>query len=88
MKFLRNLSAAILGTMIGLGLIFLLSFIILAVIGSSAMADKSGENGEGLKPNTVLQINLNKRPYEYEGTSSEKILLLRFLMREIMVWIK
>ena len=60
MKFLRNLLAAILGTLIALGIIIMFFVVIAAVAGS-------GEEQVTVKNNSVLEIAFNEPLKDYGG---------------------
>ncbi|PIB28262.1 signal peptide peptidase SppA [Maribacter sp. 4G9] len=62
MNFLRNLLAAILGTMIALGIIFVMFFVFIALLGS-------GEDTVNVKNNSVLEIQLQRPIADYTGSS-------------------
>ena len=61
MKFLRNLLAAILGCLIAIGLLFIMFFIFLTLIGNAG-------DGVVVKENTVLKISITEPVYDYYGT--------------------
>lgn len=61
MKFLRNLLAAILGSLIAFGILFVMFFVFAALIGSAG-------DGVVVKENSVLKISLNEPIYDYYGT--------------------
>jgi protease-4 len=63
MKFLRNLLAAILGTFIALGIIFMLTMIIVSI---ASKAEKTS-----VQSNSVLEINLETRVKDYAPKSSD-----------------
>lgn len=60
MKFLRNLLAAILGTLIAFGILFAMFLIFLALVGNA-------DDTVAVKKNSVLEISLNQPIYDYEG---------------------
>ena len=62
MKFLGNLLAAILGTLIALGIIFVMFFVFIALLGS-------GEDTVSVKSNSVLEIQLQRPIADYTGSS-------------------
>ncbi len=61
MNFLRNLLAAILGSLIAFGILIFMFFVFLALVGSS---------GEGVvvKENSILELSLKEPVYDYLGT--------------------
>lgn len=61
MNFLRNLLAAILGTLIAIGILFVMFFVFAALVGS-------GEDGVMVKPNSVLELSFKTPIRDYEGT--------------------
>lgn len=61
MKFLRNLLAAILGCLIAIGLLFVMFFIFLTLIGNAG-------DGVVVKDNSVLKISITEPVYDYYGT--------------------
>jgi protease-4 len=61
MKFLRNLLAAILGSLIAFGILFVMFFVFAALIGSAG-------DGVVVKENSVLKISLDEPIYDYYGT--------------------
>jgi len=61
MKFLRNLLAAILGSLIAFGILFVMFFVFAALIGNAG-------DGVVVKENSVLKISLNEPIYDYYGT--------------------
>ncbi len=61
MAFLRNLLAAILGSLIALGIFFVMFFIFITLVGSA------GE-GVSVKEDTILELRLNEPVYDYLGT--------------------
>jgi protease-4 len=63
MKFLRNLLAAILGTFIALGIIFMLAMIVVSAISKSEKIS--------VQTNSVLEINLQTRIKDYAPKSSD-----------------
>jgi len=63
MKFLRNLLAAILGTFIALGIIFMLAMIVVSAISKSEKIS--------VQTNSVLEINLQTRVKDYAPKSSD-----------------
>lgn len=63
MKFLRNLLAAILGTFIALGIIFMLTMIVVSAISKSEKIS--------VQTNSVLEINLETRVKDYAPKSSD-----------------
>ncbi|TLF43205.1 signal peptide peptidase SppA [Maribacter aurantiacus] len=62
MKFLRNLLAAILGTLIALGIVFVMFFVFIALLGS-------GDDTVKVKDNSVLEIQLQRPIADYTGSS-------------------
>lgn len=60
MNFLRNLLAAILGTLIALGIVFMMFFVLIALLGS-------GEDTVNVKKNSVLEIQLQRPIADYTG---------------------
>lgn len=60
MKFLRNLLAAILGCLIAFGIFFFMFFIFIALIGS-------GENDKVIEDETILEFELDKIVFDYNG---------------------
>ncbi|ASV29445.1 signal peptide peptidase SppA [Maribacter cobaltidurans] len=62
MKFLRNLLAAILGTLIAFGIVFVMFFVFISLLGS-------GEDTINVKQNSVLEIQLQRPIADYTGTS-------------------
>ena len=60
MKFLRNLLAAILGTLIAFGILFAMFLIFLALVGNA-------DDTVAIKRGSVLEITLNRPIYDYEG---------------------
>lgn len=62
MKFLRNLLAAILGTMIALGIVFMMFFVLIALLGS-------GDDTVKVKKKSVLEIQLQRPIADYTGSS-------------------
>ncbi len=63
MKFLRNLLAAILGTFIALGIIFMLTMIVVSAISKSEKTS--------VQTNSVLEINLETSVKDYAPKSSD-----------------
>ncbi len=61
MKFLRNLLAAILGSLIAFGILFAMFFIFVALVGNAG-------DGVVVKENSILKITLNEPVYDYYGT--------------------
>ena len=62
MKFLGNLLAAILGTLIALGIVFVMFFFFIALLGS-------GDDTVKVKDNSVLEIQLQRPIADYTGSS-------------------
>lgn len=62
MKFLRNLLAAILGTLIAFGVVFVMFFFFVALLGS-------GDDTVKVKDNSVLEIQLQRPIADYTGSS-------------------
>ncbi|WP_338039273.1 hypothetical protein [Maribacter litopenaei] len=62
MKFLRNLLAAILGTLIAFGIVFVMFFVLITLLGS-------GEDAVNVKRNSVLEIQLQRPIADYTGSS-------------------
>ncbi|MEM8507630.1 MAG: signal peptide peptidase SppA [Bacteroidota bacterium] len=60
MAFLRNLLAAILGSLIALGIFFVMFFIFFTLVGNA------GE-GVSVKENTILELRLDEPIYDYLG---------------------
>ena len=63
MNFLRNLLAAILGTLIAFGLIFMMMFIFIGLVSSS-------EDSIEIKQNSVLELQLNRPISDYVGNNA------------------
>jgi len=63
MKFLRNLLAAILGTLIALGILFIMFFILISLISSS-------EESVAVKENSVLELQLQRPISDYVGNNA------------------
>ncbi|MEM1258987.1 MAG: signal peptide peptidase SppA [Bacteroidota bacterium] len=61
MKFLRNLLAAILGCLIAFGILFVMFFLVVALIGNSG-------DGVVVKENSVLKVSINDLVYDYYGS--------------------
>ncbi|UJH68310.1 signal peptide peptidase SppA [Allomuricauda sp. SCSIO 65647] len=60
MNFLRNLLAAILGCLIAFGIIFIMFFFLLALMGSA-------DDTVTIKKNSVLEISFTEPIYDYQG---------------------
>ncbi|TAI46993.1 signal peptide peptidase SppA [Flagellimonas allohymeniacidonis] len=60
MKFLRNLLAAILGTLIAVGILFVMFFFFFALVGS-------GDDGVVVKKNSVLELSFTDSVKDYVG---------------------
>jgi len=60
MKFLRNLLAAILGTLVALGIAFTMFFVLIGIITSS-------EDSVSIKKNSVLELQLQRPISDYVG---------------------
>ena len=60
MKFLRNLLAAILGCLIAFGMLFIMFFIFVSLVGNAG-------DGIVVKENSVLEISLAEPIYDYYG---------------------
>lgn len=60
MNFLRNLLASIIGSLLAFGILFLMFFIFIALVGSM-------EEGISIKRNSVLELQLNKPLEDYVG---------------------
>ncbi|WP_373518898.1 signal peptide peptidase SppA [Pricia sp.] len=63
MKFLRNLLAAIIGTIIAFGIVFVMFFIFISLIGSS-------EDSVAIKKNSVLELQLQQPISDYVGDNA------------------
>lgn len=63
MKFLRNLLAAIIGTLIAFGIIFIMFFIFISLISSS-------EDSVAIKKNSVLELQLQQPISDYVGDNT------------------
>lgn len=62
MNFLRNLLAAILGCLVAFGIVFVMFFVLITLLGS-------GEDGVSIKKNSVLEIQLQRPIADYTGSS-------------------
>ena len=62
MNFLRNFLAAILGCMVAIGIIFMMFFILVSLLGSD-------EDAVTVKNNSILEIQLQRPIADYTGTS-------------------
>lgn len=62
MNFLRNFLAAILGSLVAFGIVFVMFFIFISLIGS-------GEDAVNVKNNSVLEIQLQRPIADYTGSS-------------------
>ncbi len=62
MNFLRNLLAAILGCLVAFGILFVMFFIFVALLGS-------GEDKVVIKDNSILELQLQRPLADYTGTS-------------------
>ncbi len=60
MKFLRNLLAAIIGTLIAFGIIFIMFFVLISLISNS-------EDSVAIKKNSVLELQLQQPISDYVG---------------------
>ncbi len=60
MKFLRNLLAAIIGTLIAFGIVFVMFFVLISLISSS-------EDSVSIKKNSVLELQLQQPISDYVG---------------------
>ncbi|SDE11828.1 protease-4 [Pricia antarctica] len=60
MKFLRNLLAAIIGTLIAFGIVFVMFFVLISLISSS-------EDSVRIKKNSVLELQLQRPINDYVG---------------------
>ena len=63
MKFLRNLLAAIIGTLIAFGIIFVMFFVFISLISSS-------EDSVVVKKNSVLELQLQRPISDYVGDNA------------------
>ncbi len=63
MKFLRNLLAAIIGTLIAFGITFLMFFVLISLISNS-------EDSISIKKNSVLELQLQQPISDYVGDNS------------------
>src|SRR5680860_46119 len=63
MKFLRNLLAAIIGTLIAFGIVFVVFFIFISLISSS-------EDSVAIKKNSVLELQLQQPISDYVGDNT------------------
>ena len=63
MKFLRNLLAAIIGTLIAFGIVFVMFFIFISLISSS-------EDSVAIKKNSVLELQLQQPISDYVGDNT------------------
>ena len=63
MKFLRNLLAAILGSLMAFGVLFVMFFVFAALV-------SSGDDGVVIKENSIIELSLNKPISDYEGDNS------------------
>jgi len=61
MNFLRNLLAAILGTLIAFGILFVMFFVFAALVGS-------GDDGVTVKPDSILELRFTLPIRDYDGT--------------------
>ncbi|WP_396635561.1 signal peptide peptidase SppA [Maribacter sp. R77961] len=62
MNFLRNFLAAILGCMVAIGIIFIMFFVLVSLLGND-------ENAVTVKNNSILEIQLQRPIADYTGTS-------------------
>ena len=62
MNFLRNFLAAILGCMVAIGIIFMMFFILVSLLGND-------ENAVSVKNNSILEIQLQRPIADYTGTN-------------------
>lgn len=62
MNFLRNFLAAILGCMVAIGIIFMMFFVLVSLLGND-------ENAVTVKNNSILEIQLQRPIADYTGTS-------------------
>lgn len=63
MKFLRNLLAAIIGTLIAFGIVFVMFFVFVSLIGNS-------EDSISIKKNSVLELQLQQPISDYVGDNT------------------
>ena len=62
MNFLRNLLASILGTLFAFGIIFVMFFILVSLLGST-------EDSVTVKDNSILELQLQRPISDYVGTN-------------------